>query len=148
MTRHAWSFLAGLVFAVGLGLAGMTQPSKIIGFLDFAGHWDPTLLFVMGGAVSVFFVAARSSRRLARPFLADRFPDPPSSGVDVRLVAGAAIFGVGWGLSGFCPGPAIVVIGGGGGAAIGFVGAMIAGMGLHQVLVGRAADDAAPASCE
>jgi uncharacterized membrane protein YedE/YeeE len=130
----AWSVVAGFIFALGLVLSGMTQPAKVSAFLDFAGHWDPSLMLVMGGAVSVYLVAWRLAGRLRKPLLAAHFPDPPSQHVDVRLLAGAALFGVGWGLSGFCPGPALVSVGAGAGAALWFVPAMVVGMLLHAAI--------------
>jgi len=130
-------FGAGLVFALGLGLSGMTRPAKIVGFLDFFGRrgaWDPSLLLVMLGAVGVYFVVSRLGRRRARPLYAAAFAAPPPSKVDLALVAGSALFGVGWGLSGFCPGPALVSFGAGTRAALWFVPALVAGMLLHRRL--------------
>jgi uncharacterized membrane protein YedE/YeeE len=121
---------AGLLFAIGLGISGMTQPAKVSGFLDFFGHWDPSLAFVMGGAVGVYFVAYRLVRRLRGP----GFAALPSMPIDARLVGGAALFGVGWGLSGFCPGPALASVGAGAHAALWFVPAMLAGMALEHAL--------------
>jgi uncharacterized membrane protein YedE/YeeE len=122
--------VAGLVFALGLGLSGMTQPAKIRAFLDVTGAWDPSLAFVMIGAVGVYFAVERLTRGRLHP------RPPLVQGIDARLVVGAVIFGVGWGLSGFCPGPAIVSIGGGVGAALWFVPAMVAGMALYRLLSG------------
>jgi uncharacterized membrane protein YedE/YeeE len=127
----------GFLFAVGLALSGMTHPSKVSGFLDFFGAWDPTLAFVMVGAVGVFSAAHLSTRRLSRPLLGERFPKPPPTGVDARLVIGAALFGVGWGMSGFCPGPALVSIGAGARAALWFVPSMVVGMLIYRVLIPR-----------
>ena len=104
---RAVAFLCGFVFAIGLGLAGMTRPERVVGFLDVTGRWDPTLAFVMGGAVLVGLVAIPAVVRRGRPLLAPRFELPTRTDVDLPLVAGSAIFGVGWGLSGWCPGPAI-----------------------------------------
>jgi uncharacterized protein len=125
---------SGLVFAFGLALAGMTQPSKVVGFLDVTGDWDPSLALVMAGALSVVFVAQRLARRRAAPLFAPAFPGPPPSVIDARLLGGAAIFGVGWGLSGFCPGPALVSLGAGMHAALVFVPAVLAGMALFQLV--------------
>jgi uncharacterized membrane protein YedE/YeeE len=125
---------AGLVFGIGLGLAGMTQPSKVIGFLDVLGAWDPSLAFVMIGAIAVHFSLSRLIRRRERPLLDARFHWPRARDIDRKLVIGSALFGVGWGLGGFCPGPAIVTLGSGSMAAIVFVGAMGLGMGLQYVL--------------
>lgn len=98
---------SGTLFGAGLVVGGMTLPSKVRGFLDFTGSWDPTLMFVMGGAVGVHFVAYRLIKGRAHPLLAERFQLPGRRDLDLRLVVGAALFGVGWGLGGFCPGPAI-----------------------------------------
>ena len=123
--------LAGVVFAVGLGLSGMTQPAKVFGFLDLAGAWDPSLMMVMVGGIGVNAAAYwMVVRRREAPVLEARFLLPTRTDIDVRLVAGAAIFGVGWGLGGFCPGPGIVSLAGGGVPALVFVGAMLAGMGM------------------
>lgn len=103
-----WAFAFGLLFAVGLGLSGMTQPAKVTGFLDIAGNWDPTLAFVMGGAVLVGFVAFPLILRRPHPLLADRFALPTRTAIDAPLLVGAVLFGVGWGLAGYCPGPAVV----------------------------------------
>lgn len=107
------AFGVGLIFAVGLGLSGMTQPTRVIGFLDVGGAWDPSLLFVMASATLVYGVAYRLSRRLERPLVAQIFADVSKRTLDARLLVGAAIFGLGWGLAGFCPGPAIASLGAG-----------------------------------
>ena len=125
---------AGLLFGIGLGLSGMTQPPKVIGFLDVFGVWDPSLMFVMLGAIAVHFGLSRLIRRRERPLLDARFHLPTARDIDRKLVAGSAIFGLGWGLGGFCPGPAIVALGSGATAAIVFVGAMAVGMGLQYAL--------------
>jgi uncharacterized membrane protein YedE/YeeE len=125
---------AGIVFAAGLAISGMTSPAKVSGFLDVAGRWDPSLALVMLGAVAVYFVAARLAQRRAQPILGGEFLRAGGA-VDARLVTGAALFGVGWGLSGFCPGPAIVALGAGARAALWFVPAMVAGMILHRATV-------------
>lgn len=106
--RNGVAFAAGALFAAGLGISGMTQPSKVIGFLDVAGAWDPSLLFVMGAAVAVHFVLGRIIRRRATPLWDTSFHLPTRKDIDARLVFGAAMFGIGWGLGGFCPGPGIV----------------------------------------
>jgi uncharacterized membrane protein YedE/YeeE len=131
------SALAGLLFAAGLALSGMTRPSKVSAFLDFTGAWDPSLAFVMIGAVGTYAIAYALSRRLRRPLAAEAFPAPPPRQVDRRLVVGALVFGVGWGASGFCPGPALVGVGAGVAPALWFVPAMLAGMGLHQLWLTR-----------
>ena len=125
---------AGIVFGIGLGLSGMTQPAKVLGFLDIVGAWDPSLMFVMGGAILVHFALARWIRRRERPLLDTRFHLPTGARVDLPLVAGSVVFGVGWGLGGYCPGPAIVSLGSGAAAAFVFVGAMALGMALQYVV--------------
>ena len=107
MTRAA-AFAFGIVFALGLGLSGMTQPGRVMGFLDVAGDWDPTLAFVMGGAVLVGLLTFPRILRRPRPLLDDHFALPTRTAIDAPLLIGAALFGVGWGLSGYCPGPALV----------------------------------------
>ncbi|RYZ37017.1 MAG: YeeE/YedE family protein [Myxococcaceae bacterium] len=123
----------GLLFALGLGLGGMTQPEKVLGFLDVAGTWDPSLAMVMMGAVGVHAVLLRLIRRRPAPVLAPRFPAPPSTRVDTALIVGAALFGVGWGLVGYCPGPAFVSVVTGGRDVLLFVLSMLAGMGLFRL---------------
>jgi uncharacterized membrane protein YedE/YeeE len=126
--------LAGALFGAGLLISGMTRPDKVIAFLDVTGAWDPSLAFVMGGAVSVYALAFWwGARRRAAPWLDDAFHLPTRRDVDLRLVAGAAIFGVGWGLIGFCPGPALVVAAAGSASGLAFVGAMLAGMLVQHV---------------
>jgi hypothetical protein len=124
---------AGALFAVGLAVAGMTVPSKVTGFLDFAGHWDPSLMFVMGGAVMVHFVLFRLILRRSSPIFDTKFHLPTRRDIDVRLVLGAAIFGVGWGLGGYCPGPGLVSLTSGVGPIV-FIATMAAGMWLQRSL--------------
>lgn len=130
---HAvWSFLAGLLFGLGLIVSGMTDPSKIIGFLDVAGAWDPSLAFVMGGAVLVGVVAFRFAHRRTVSFIGGAMHIPGMRHIDRQLVLGSLAFGVGWGLAGYCPGPAVVALGSGYDQAVVFVAAMIAGMALYE----------------
>jgi uncharacterized membrane protein YedE/YeeE len=131
MKRALASFACGSLFAVGLAISGMTQPGKVLGFLDVFGSWDPSLAFVMAGALSVLFAARAITPR--QPLLAPTFAAHPPDRIDLRLVGGAAIFGIGWGLSGFCPGPALVSIGAGATAAFVLVPAMLLGMAAHRV---------------
>jgi uncharacterized membrane protein YedE/YeeE len=120
--------IAGAIFAVGLAIGGMTIPSKITAFLDVGGAWDPALAFVMAGALAVYAPLSRVIRRRPAPVLDARFHVPAPAAIDARLIGGAMIFGVGWGLSGYCPGPALVSLGGGGGGALVFVAAMVVGI--------------------
>jgi uncharacterized protein len=124
------AFLSGLVFALGLGLSGMTQPAKVLGFLDVAGRWDPSLAFVMVGAIGVHAALSRMILRRRAPMVAPSFSLPVRRKVDARLLIGAAVFGVGWGLAGLCPGPAVTVVASGKPIAVAFVGAMLLGMVL------------------
>ena len=128
------AFVAGLVFGLGLLLSGMADPAKVLGFLDLAGAWDPSLMFVMGGAVGVGAVAFAAARRRTRSLLGEPMQLPTKTSIDRRLVIGALLFGAGWGLAGFCPGPAIVALGLGEAKAAVFVAAMLAGMGLFELV--------------
>lgn len=127
-------FVAGLVFAVGLGVAGMTLPQKVLAFLDFAGTWDPSLLFVMAGAVVVYAIGYRSVLRRPTPLFETAFQLPTSKDIDRPLVVGAILFGVGWGLVGFCPGPAMTDIVTGNPDVLIFFVSMIAGMYAYGTL--------------
>ena len=131
--RFFTAFLAGLVFGLGLLLSGMADPAKVLGFLDLAGAWDPSLMFVMGGAVGVGAVAFAFARRHPRSLLGEPMQLPTKTSIDRRLVLGALLFGAGWGLAGFCPGPAVVALGVGEAKAVVFVVAMLAGMGLFEL---------------
>lgn len=126
--RSLAAFGCGLVFAIGLGLASMTQPAKVIGFLDVAGRWDPTLAFVMGGAVLVGLLLFPRILSRRAPLLASRFLVTERTGIDAPLVIGAALFGAGWGLSGYCPGPALVSLVTGAPPVLVFVASMAIGL--------------------
>lgn len=126
-------FLIGLLFGLGLLLSGMTDPGKVIGFLDLAGAWDPSLAFVMGGAVAVGALAFAFAQRRAAPLLGGEMLWPATREIDRRLIAGSLVFGVGWGLAGFCPGPAVVASAAGHAPALIFTIAMLAGMLLHEL---------------
>jgi uncharacterized membrane protein YedE/YeeE len=128
------AFATGLIFGIGLIVSGMTDPSKIIGFLDVTGSWDPSLAFVMGGAVAIGFIAFRFARRCKSAFLGGAIELPTGRRIDRRLVIGSLAFGIGWGIAGYCPGPAVVSIGMAQGKAIVFALAMVAGMALFQVI--------------
>ena len=126
------AFVGGLLFGTGLIISGMTDPSKIIGFLDVAGAWDPSLAFVMGGAVLVGFIAFRFARKRNQSFLGGAMHLPTARQIDRPLILGSLAFGVGWGLAGYCPGPAVVAFGAGQDKAVVFLVAMIAGMALYE----------------
>lgn len=121
-------FGAGLLFALGLGISGMTQPAKVVGFLDVTGAWKPELAFVMGGAIAVHLLAYRLVPKMERPLFEPRFGVPSRRDIDPRLIGGAVLFGAGWGLGGYCPGPGLVSLASGSWQAIVFVGAMVVGM--------------------
>jgi len=124
--------VAGVLFGVGLAVSGMVRPTKVLAFLDIAGAWDPSLAFVMIGAIGVHAVAVVAARRRGRPVGSDKFHWPDLTAIDTPLVVGSILFGIGWGLGGFCPGPALVSAASGSVAAIVFVVAMAAGMlGRH-----------------
>jgi uncharacterized membrane protein YedE/YeeE len=123
--RLAIAYVSGVLFAAGLAVSGMTHPAKVQGFLDFAGDWDPSLALVMGAGVAVNLVFFRLARRRGAPLLAPAFSLPHQTAIDAGLVAGSAIFGVGWGLGGFCPGPGLVSLAGGAAPTVAFVAAML-----------------------
>lgn len=130
------SLASGALFALGLGVAGMTKPSKVIGFLDLAGPWDASLALVMVGAIAVHFALLRVITKRPAPLFDERFHMPTRRDIDARLVVGAALFGVGWALAGFCPGPALVTAASGALPALVFVACMAIGIKLEH-LVGR-----------
>ncbi|MCH2240728.1 MAG: YeeE/YedE family protein [Aquabacterium sp.] len=133
------SLLAGLVFGLGLMVSGMADPAKVLGFLDLAGAWDPSLMLVMAGAVSVGLVAFALARRRTVSWLGAAMQLPTTRAIDRRLVGGSLLFGVGWGLAGFCPGPALVALGMGQRQALVFVAAMLGGMVVFELLERRRA---------
>jgi uncharacterized membrane protein YedE/YeeE len=124
------ALLSGFVFGLGLAVSEMTDPARVVGFLDVAGRWDPTLLFVMGAALAVTLPGFALALRRPRPLCGDRFVLPAKNQIDAPLIAGAAIFGLGWGLSGFCPGPAVAALSTLSPSVAVFVAAMIAGRWL------------------
>ena len=128
------ALLAGLLFGVGLMLSGMANPAKVLGFLDLAGRWDPSLAFVMVGAIAVGSLAFFAARRRDRSYLGLPMQLPIGTAITLRLILGSAAFGIGWGLAGFCPGPALVALGAGYPKAIGFVAAMVAGMAIFELV--------------
>lgn len=128
------AFGSGIVFGAGLVVSQMTNANKVVNFLNVAGDWDPSLAFVMIGAIGLHLVLFRLILRRPSPLYAAAFRVPTSTHLDIRLVGGAALFGIGWALGGFCPGPGIVSSISGGTHALVFVGAMLAGMALHRLL--------------
>lgn len=131
------SLLAGLVFGLGLIVSGMANPAKVLGFLDLAGRWDPSLACVMIGAIAVGSIAFLIARKRTVSFLGAAMHLPSARHIDRRLVVGSMLFGVGWGIAGFCPGPGLVALGMGEWKAAVFVGAMLAGMGVFEFLERR-----------
>jgi uncharacterized membrane protein YedE/YeeE len=130
---------SGALFGAGLIVSGMTKPAKVVGFLDVFGSWDASLAFVMIGAIAVHLVAFRLIRRRSSPLFDVRFHLPTRKDIDARLVVGAVIFGVGWGLGGLCPGPGLVAAAGGVAAAIAFVVGMTVGIKTEHLLARRLA---------
>jgi uncharacterized membrane protein YedE/YeeE len=127
------SFLAGLVFGLGLIVSGMANPAKVLGFLDLAGAWDPSLAFVMAGAIAVGVAAFAAARKRAASFLGLDMKLPGERSVDSRLLGGSIVFGIGWGIVGICPAPGLVLLGMGQAKAVVFVGTMLAGMALFEL---------------
>jgi uncharacterized membrane protein YedE/YeeE len=139
MVQLVAAFVSGIVFALGLVISGMTRPGKVKAFLDVFGEdWDPSLALVLGGAVGVFFIADRVRRRFTHPLWAPKFCIPTRTQITTSLVVGSALFGIGWGLSGFCPGPAVVSLNTFEPRALTFVLAMASGMILRHWQVRRA----------
>jgi uncharacterized protein len=132
--RSLIALVSGLVFGLGLLAGGMTDPAKVKGFLDLFGAWDPSLALVMGGAIAVAVFAFAAARRRTAAWTGEHMELPTSTVIDGRLVAGGVLFGAGWGIAGFCPGPALVALGSGQASAWVFVAAMLAGMLLHDRL--------------
>jgi len=128
------ALLAGLLFGMGLMISGMANPAKVLGFLDLAGRWDPSLAFVMAGAIAVGSLAFFVAKRRKNSLLGLPMQLPASTAITPRLVLGSAAFGIGWGLAGFCPGPALVAFGAGYPKAVGFVAAMVAGMTVFELV--------------
>ena len=139
MLRVIAALISGATFGLGLAVSGMMDPAKVIGFLDFAGDWDPTLALVMGGALLVTVPAFRLILGRSRPVLESGFALPKRATLDGRLLGGAAVLGVGWGLSGFCPGPAVAALSTGLVPVFAFVAAMVAGMALYKWVLERPA---------
>ena len=137
MTTVFTSLLAGLVFGLGLIVSGMANPAKVLGFLDLGGSWDPSLAFVMAGAIAVGALAFTVARKRTLSFLGGDMKLPTSRDIDRRLVIGSIVFGIGWGVAGFCPGPGLVALGMGEVKALVFVVAMLVGMGIFELIERR-----------
>lgn len=140
-----FALVAGAIFGIGLIVSGMANPAKVIGFLDLAGAWDPSLAFVMGGAIAVGAVAFALAGRRTKSLLGLGMRIPAPGELDKPLLGGSFVFGIGWGIAGFCPGPALVALGMGEVKAAIFVASMIAGMGIYELLQRRGSAPAAPA---
>lgn len=130
-------YVIGLTFGVGIALSGMMNPAKVVNFFDVAGSWDPSLAFVMGGAVTVAFIGYRLVLRRPAPTGGAEFKLPTSTAIDKKLIAGSAIFGVGWGIAGFCPGAALPAIGTGRVDVVAFVAALVAGISATRYITYR-----------
>ncbi len=137
MKNRLSEFAVGLLFGIGLIVSGMTDPSKVLGFLDLFGAWDPSLAFVMGGAILVGVFAFAVAKKRTASVLGGAMHLPKSTDIDQRLVLGGLAFGAGWGLAGFCPGPALVSLGAGEAKAAVFVLAMLAGMAVYELIESR-----------
>lgn len=132
--KTAAGYLAGMLFGLGLAISGMTDPARVLGFLDIAGAWDPTLIFVLGAAVGTTFVGYRLVFARGTPLFSTQFQLPTKQELDAKLLGGAALFGVGWGLSGYCPGPAIASMGGLTLPLLALLAAMVVGWWIAQRL--------------
>ncbi len=132
--RHLFALLTGLVFGTGIAISGMMDPAKVLNFFDVAGTWDPSLAFVMGGAVLVTFFGYRLAWRRGAPLFGGRFQLPTSTVIDGKLVGGSALFGIGWGIAGFCPGAAIPALGTGQWEVLLFLVAVVGGFYLRRIL--------------
>ncbi|MAZ85066.1 MAG: permease [Hoeflea sp.] len=131
------AYIIGLVFGTGIALSGMANPAKVLNFFDIAGSWDPSLIFVMGGALVTTFIGYRLVFGRPAPILAEAFQVPVSRTVDARLLGGSAVFGIGWGIAGFCPGGALPALGTGRWEVFAFTAAVIAGILLARFLQSR-----------
>lgn len=135
--RFLSAFIVGLIFGVGIAISGMINPAKVLNFFDIAGTWDPSLIFVMGGALATTFIGYRIVLRRDKPVIEERFQLPTARAIDARLVGGSAVFGIGWGIAGFCPGAAIPALGSGKVEVAGFVAALLAGLWVARAIRDR-----------
>lgn len=131
--KLVFSLLTGIVFGIGIALSGMMDPAKVLNFFDIAGSWDPSLAFVMGGALLVTFIGYRMVWKRTSPLFEARFQIPSSTEIDAKLIGGSALFGLGWGIAGFCPGAAIPALGTGRWEVLLFLASVIAGFGLRRI---------------
>lgn len=134
MKNSLSAWVVGFLFAMGLGLSGMSQPSKVIGFLDIFGSWDPSLIFVMIGAISVHFIAYKLIRKRTSPLFSSEWHVPQKNEITKSLVLGSVLFGIGWGLAGYCPGPALTSLGSAQGSPLVFVVGLVGGMYIFKFL--------------
>lgn len=135
MRQSIVSFIVGIIFAFGLVISGMTNPTKVLAFLDLSGKWDPSLAFVMVGAIGVYFLSYKWITKRDTPILEKEFSLPMKKGLDQKLIIGAVLFGLGWGIAGFCPGPAIVNLSSLNPSALIFFVAMTLGAGIYQIQI-------------
>ncbi|SEL44390.1 hypothetical protein SAMN05443999_105208 [Roseovarius azorensis] len=139
------AFIVGLIFGVGIAISGMINPAKVLNFFDVAGTWDPSLMFVMGGALITTFIGYRLVLRRSAPLIEERFQLPASTAINARLIGGAAVFGLGWGIAGFCPGAALPALGSGKGEVFAFIGALLAGIWVARLIQTKQTDRSAAA---
>ena len=132
--KLVFALFTGLVFGIGIAISGMMDPAKVLNFFDVAGTWDPSLAFVMGGALLVTFIGYRLVWRRSKPLFDDRFQVPKTTVIDARLIGGSALFGIGWGIAGFCPGAAIPALGTGRWEVALFLAAVIAGLFIRRLI--------------
>lgn len=137
--RMISAFTVGLIFGLGIAISGMINPAKVLNFFDVAGHWDPSLIFVMGGALITTFIGYRVVLRRPAPLIEARFQLPTNSTIDARLIGGSAVFGLGWGIAGFCPGAALPALATGKVEVLAFVGALLAGIWVARRILARQA---------
>tara|TARA_R110000851_G_scaffold21488_18_gene64455 strand:- start:780 stop:1214 length:435 start_codon:yes stop_codon:yes gene_type:complete len=132
--------LVGLVFGVGIAISGMINPAKVLNFFDIAGTWDPSLIFVMGGALLTTFIGYRLVLKRPGPIVEAEFKLPTNTMIDARLIGGSAVFGLGWGIAGFCPGAAVPALGSGRYEVLAFVAALLAGLWVAKMIQTKQAD--------
>ena len=134
------AFIVGLIFGTGIAISGMINPAKVLNFFDIAGTWDPSLIFVMGGALVTTFIGYRLVLRRDAPVIEETFQLPTARDIDARLVGGSAVFGIGWGIAGFCPGAAVPALGSGKVEVVGFVAALLVGLWVARLVQAKQAE--------